>query len=90
MIQPTAIALLPYVVKALNILTSFAILALCVALIFLPTSQSGFWSWHPMKRLLAVIFLPPVILLGIFLWPFALLAWLMRPRCNCHDCQDDD
>jgi hypothetical protein len=90
MSQSFAVEMLPYVLKALNTLGFLAEIALWIAVIFLPRTQSGFWSWNPLKRLLAAIFLPPVILLGIFLWPLVLIGWLSRPRCNCCNCSQDD
>jgi ABC-type microcin C transport system permease subunit YejB len=84
------VGFLTNVLRTIHILISLAIPALGLAVVFLPKTTTGFWSWHPLKRLLAVIFLLPVIPLCIFIWPFLLLAWLMRPRCNCLNCDDDD
>jgi hypothetical protein len=91
-----AIHLQPYVVQVVNSFISpfisSTVIVLFAAVIFVPSAkaQSGFWSWHPVKRLLAVIFLTPFVPLCFFIWPFLLLAWLLRPRCHCQSCQDDD
>jgi hypothetical protein len=88
--QPFSIEVLPYVLGAINILIPFAVLGLCVAVVRHPRTEIGYWSWHPVKRLFVPILLTPVGLLCIFIWPLVLLGWLLRPRCNCHSCQDDD
>jgi hypothetical protein len=89
-----AIHLQSYVVQVVNSFISpfisSTVIVLCAAVVFAPKTESGYWSWHPVKRLLVVIFLIPFVPLCIFIWPFLLLAWLLRPRCNCQSCQDDD
>jgi len=90
MTESLAIELQPYVAQAVNSLIFFAFLALLAAAILIPKTKSGYWSWHPIKRLLVAIFLTPVLLLCIFIWPLVLLGWLLRSRCHCQNCQDDD
>lgn len=53
---------------------------ICLALLFYSVviwakSESGFHSWHPVKRVLAFVFLP-----------LALFHWLAVGRCNCGQC----
>jgi glucose dehydrogenase len=59
---------------------------LFVALLYLtliyPRSDTGFYSWHPAKRIVFLIFLPLVLL-------FKFLTAGCHCGCCCH-CQDDD
>jgi len=71
-------------------LSSIVGLASWIAFIFVPKTDSGIWSWHPLKRLLALFFLPILFLVIIFLWPVVLFGWLLRSRCYCASCLLDD
>ena len=49
------------------------------ALVFLPRSKSGFYSWHPVKRVLTIVF-----------FPFALFYWWATSGCFCARCRHTD
>jgi hypothetical protein len=59
--------------------------ALVYAFVLLPQKETGFYSWHPIWRILAVILLP-----------FVLLYLLLTVGCGgdcsvcCHRCDEDD
>ena len=49
------------------------------ALVFLPRSETGFFSWHPVKRVLAIVFVP-----------FVLFYWWATSGCFCARCCQTD
>ncbi len=44
------------------LLLAILFLALCYLMVFYPKRERGFYSWHPVKRALAVLFFPLVLL----------------------------
>ena len=59
--------------------------ALVYVLVFLPKGETGFYRWHPIKRILAVTFFPLVLL-------YLLITACCCGDCcaYCHRCDDDD
>ncbi|MGA3049051.1 MAG: hypothetical protein ABSD67_20620 [Terracidiphilus sp.] len=54
---------------------------LYLAIIY-PHSEAGFYSWHPIKRVLFLLFLPYILIFKFF-------TAGCHCGCCCH-CQDDD
>lgn len=51
--------------------------ALLYILLFFPRRDSGFYSWHPVKRVLAIMFFPFVI---FYFWCVS--------GCHCWNCRE--
>lgn len=58
--------------------------ALVYAFVLFPQEEMGFYSWHPIRRILAVLFLPFVLL-------YLLLTIGCGGDCSgcCHRCDED-
>ena len=79
-----AIHLQSYVVQVVNSFISpfisSTVIVLCAAVVFAPKTESGYWSWHPVKRLLVVIFLIPYLYLALSAPRMAFTASLQLPK----------
>jgi hypothetical protein len=67
---------------ALNAAQDILFIALLYLAIIYPRSDTGFYSWHPVMRILLLLFLPLVLVFRFF-------TAGCHCGCCCH-CRDDD